>query len=86
MNFSGSTALCVAADAQGSLYCASLGDCRAVLCRGGQPLVLSAPEHKAARKDEVARVVGCGVRGGHVCACVCAVGVCGECRTVCVGL
>jgi serine/threonine protein phosphatase PrpC len=60
MDFSGSTAIC-AYFTSDRFFCASLGDCRAVLCRKGAPLVVSAQEHKAARKDETASVIAAGV-------------------------
>ena len=61
INFSGSTALVTLIDGKGRLLCASLGDCRAVLCRKGKAVLVSAPEHKATRKDEIARIVDLGV-------------------------
>lgn len=62
MNFSGSTAMVALFDGRSRLLCASLGDCRAVLSRKGMAVGVSAPEHKANRKDEIARVVKRGVR------------------------
>lgn len=62
MNFSGSTAMIALFDGRSRLLCASLGDCRAVLSRKGMAVGVSAPEHKANRKDEIARVVKRGVR------------------------
>lgn len=57
---SGTTACVVALDMdQGVLYCANVGDSRAILCRGGTAMALS-EDHKADRPDEVARVVDTG--------------------------
>ncbi|KAJ8613596.1 hypothetical protein CTAYLR_006129 [Chrysophaeum taylorii] len=41
------------------LCCANVGDSRAVLCRGGDPIPLS-EDHKPSRKDEAARIKAAG--------------------------
>lgn len=41
------------------VYCANLGDARAILCRGGRPLALS-DDHKPDRSDEVRRIEAAG--------------------------
>lgn len=61
MNFSGTTAMVSLFDGRSRLLVASLGDCRAVLSRRGTAVVISAPEHKATRKDEAARIIKRGV-------------------------
>ena len=60
----GSTALCLLFDGCNRFYCASIGDCRAVLCRGGKAIEISPKEHKATRADEIARIFLQGVRTG----------------------
>ena len=42
-----------------SLYCAHVGDCRAVLCRGGQAVRLT-QDHRPDRKDEQQRIRAAG--------------------------
>ena len=44
------------------LFCANLGDARAVLCRNGKALDLSV-DHKAKRKDEQERIKS---QGGYI--------------------
>jgi serine/threonine protein phosphatase PrpC len=61
----GSTAMVVLFDGDKRFFLASLGDCRAVLCRDGKACEVSAREHKASRPDEVARVCFQQVRGGR---------------------
>lgn len=51
---------CVATPA--AVFVAHAGDCRAVLSRGGVPVVLT-EDHKASREDERARIEAL---GGHV--------------------
>ena len=59
-NRSGSTALVVAIDkAQHALWCANVGDCRAVLCRDGQAVRLT-NDHKPNDPAEKARVEAAG--------------------------
>ena len=44
----------------GLLTVAAVGDSRAVLCRGGSPLLVSPPEHHTSRPDERARILNAG--------------------------
>lgn len=59
---SGSTCVCVVFDGNHTLFCANVGDCRALLCRDGEPIALS-HDHKAINAEEVARVAD---NGGFV--------------------
>lgn len=65
---SGSTAVvCLIVD--GVLYCANVGDSRAVLgCNNGKPAQRLSFDHKASEKSEDARIANCGgfVRNGRV--------------------
>lgn len=58
---SGAVAVCVFIFGS-QIYCINLGDCRAVLCRGGKALELS-QDHKAHLQSEIDRIK---VRGGVV--------------------
>jgi len=61
VNTSGSTICATAIDlTEGILYCANVGDTRAVLCRANGVAIELSDDHKASRPDEVARVVHTG--------------------------
>ena len=49
-----------------SLYCAHVGDCRAVLCRGGVALRLT-QDHRPDRRDEQVRIRAAGGGVFQVC-------------------